>query len=327
MKTLFIYMGFSPLKLVRNSLIFLCILPSLSLAEILNITLIPSSSSDAYTTTAEYIKTTIKNNGGTSIKVRTIAIEDIFSEKDSLSNTTDIFLPIGQRALQEILKYSKETPVLATLISESGFLRIIGKDGIPNKPENIGAIFIDQPLERHLLFSRLALPKASRFGFILSSGNRNTIHRLNSLVDNDIHHIELLNPGDNVISALSNIMDDSDVIIALPDPIVFNLRTTRNILLSTYRKRIPVIGFSKSYVKAGALAAIYSTPESIGKQTGEYISLIAKQYLQQGRTLPLDRSHAKYFTISVNKKVSRSLGMPILNSDSFRKQLMKTDKK
>ena len=95
-------------------------------------------------------------------------------------------------------------------------------------------------------------------------------------------------------------LNDSDVLIALPDPIVFNLRTTRNILLSTYRKRVPVIGFSKSYVKAGALAAIYSTPEFIGKQTGEIITDLAVKSSLNNKLLPLPHSHSKYFTISVN---------------------------
>ncbi|MCK4586780.1 MAG: hypothetical protein KAU29_05535 [Gammaproteobacteria bacterium] len=314
-------------RMVSGAIILLLFMPSLSYGENLNITLIPSSNSDAYTTTIEYIKTTIKKYSGNSIKTRTIAIEDVYTEKDSLPDTTDLFLPIGQRALQETLKYSKGTPVLSSLISESDFLRIISKETIPNKALNIGAIYIDQPLRRHLLFSRLVVPNANRLGFIVSSGNRKTIRTLNSIVDNDIHHIELLNPGNNIISTLSLVLDDSDVVIALPDPIIFNLRTTRNILLSTYRKRVPIIGFSKSYVKAGALAAIYSTPESIGKQTGEYISHLAKQYSQKIKTEPLERSHAKYFTISVNNNVSRSLGLPALNPDSLRKQLIKADKK
>jgi len=313
---------FPSLNTAKLSIILIFFLPSLSFGEKLNITLIPSNNSNAYTITADNIKSTIKEINEDSVQIRVITMGEVYSEKGSLSDDTDLFVPIGQRALKEVLKYSGNTPILASLIAESAFLNITKKSNISNKHLNIGAIYIDQPLKRHILFSQLVLPGAIRPGYIISRNNTITINNLGTLVDKDIHHIEILNPGDNVISTLSLILEDSDVIIALPDPIVFNLRTTRNILLSTYRKRVPIIGFSKSYVKAGALAAIYSTPEFIGKQTGEVIINLINNSPENNNSLSLPRLNSKYFSISVNNRVSRSLGLPILDAEALKKKLL-----
>ncbi len=319
--------GFSLYNVGMASLFFfflLFIYPAITFAEkTYNIILISSNNSTPYSTTAKNIKTTLENNNS-FINIKTITLEEYYSQKKSLPENTDIFVPIGQRALKEVLKYSGDAPVLASLISKYDFDRVIRNSRHPEN-NNIGAIYIDQPLNRHLLFSKLVLPNVNRFSFIVNNDNEYTIDKLN-LLDHDKYRIGILNPGDNVISTLSHILIDADAIIAVPDPIIFNLRTTRNILLSAYRKRVPIIGFSESYVKAGALAAIYSTPEFIGKQTGEVISQLIKKNSSQNKALPLPRVHAKYFSISVNKRVSRSLGLPVINEDSLEKDLLQIEK-
>jgi len=284
-----------------------------------NVVLVTSSNSGPYLTTANNIEASITTDKASLVSTNSITVEELYSQKESLPKKTDLFIPIGRRALKETLKYSDSTPVLATLVSQYDFDAIISME-INLNNTNIGAIFIDQQLKRHLSFAKLVLPNSSNYGFVISSGNKRTLDKLSSL-NSESHHIEILDHGENVISTLSHVLDEADVLIALPDPIVFNLRTTRNILLSTYRKRIPVIGFSNSYVKAGALAAIYSTPELIGKQTGEFITDLAVKSSLNNKSLSLPRLNSKYFTISVNNRVSRSLGLPTLDADSLRKSL------
>ena len=285
--------------------------------------LIISNNSNPYSTTARNIKTTLRKNN-LSININTITLEEYYSQKESLLKNTDIFIPLGQRAFKEVLKYSGNTPVFASLISKYDFDRII-HNRKHSANNNIGAIYIDQPFDRHLLFSKLVLPSINRFSFIVNSDNKYIINKLN-LLDRDSYRIGILNPGDNVIPLLTHLLIDADAVIAVPDPIIFNLRTTRNILLGTYRKRVPVIGFSESYVKAGALAAIYSTPELIGNQTGEVISHLIKKNSLQNKAIPLPRVYSKYFSISVNKRVSRSLGLPVLNEDSLENDLLEIEK-
>ena len=50
----------------------------------------------------------------------------------------------------------------------------------------------------------------------------------------------------------------------------------RNILLTSYRRGVPLVGLSQAYVNAGALAAIFSTTEQLAEQTRE------KSFLSHG---------------------------------------------
>jgi putative ABC transport system substrate-binding protein len=80
---------------------------------------------------------------------------------------------------------------------------------------------------------------------------------------------------DNITDKIKHALHHSDVLLALPDSNIYNSKTVKNILLTSYRYRKPVIGFSKNFVDAGALAAIYSDTEMIAMTASKLI----EQYL------------------------------------------------
>ena len=65
-----------------------------------------------------------------------------------------------------------------------------------------------------------------------------------------------------------------DILWAVSDRTVFNPQARQYILLNTLRNKVPFMGLSASYVKAGALFALSLDYEDIGYQTGELASRI-----------------------------------------------------
>ena len=117
--------------------------------------------------------------------------------------------------------------------------------------------------------------------------------------------VEKIDSSDEMLPALQRVLSDCDVLLALPDSLVFNKNNAQSILLTSYHYHDPVIGYSQAYVKAGALFAAYSMPTQIGRQAGEII-----QHLLSAKpgTLPSPQ-YPKYFSVSVNYQVARSLGI------------------
>jgi hypothetical protein len=116
-------------------------------------------------------------------------------------------------------------------------------------------------------------------------------------------------PGDDINRLLGQIAQ-TDALLALPDSRIYNAENFRNILLSTYRHKQGVIGFSGDMVKAGALATTYSEIEDIDAQVEE----IAAAYVAGGE-LPAPQ-FPRYFRTVVNEGVARSLDVDV--SDAVR---------
>ena len=103
----------------------------------------------------------------------------------------------------------------------------------------------------------------------------------------------------------------SEVLLALPDSAIYNPENIRNILLSTYRRKQGVIGFSADMVKVGALATTYSEIEDINAQVAE----MAANFVATG-TLPAPQ-FPHYFRTAINEGVARSLDIAV--SDEARR--------
>ena len=73
----------------------------------------------------------------------------------------------------------------------------------------------------------------------------------------------------DAIKALNN--SGCDGVLMIPDAKVYNAPNVRRLLLWGIRQKKPVWAFSKSVVKAGALAGQYSDAESVGRQAAGLI--------------------------------------------------------
>ena len=69
--------------------------------------------------------------------------------------------------------------------------------------------------------------------------------------------------------ALDEITRTADVLWGIPDSLVMTPQTAEPILLSTLKSKIPLVGLSASWVKAGALYALDRDYVDIGLQAGE----------------------------------------------------------
>ena len=70
-------------------------------------------------------------------------------------------------------------------------------------------------------------------------------------------------------AALDEILKDSDCFVMLADPNIYLPKTTEYLLLQGLQRKVPVVGLSSSYTKAGALLSFDCDYDDLGKQTAE----------------------------------------------------------
>ncbi len=72
-------------------------------------------------------------------------------------------------------------------------------------------------------------------------------------------------------SALEEVFDKADCFLMITDPNVYLSKTTEHLLISAIQRKIPVIGLSASYAKAGAIIAFDCDYADLGRQTAELV--------------------------------------------------------
>ena len=181
----------------------------------------------------------------------------------------------------------------------------------------VAALYLDQPLARRLALLRLAVPQLRRFGVVLGPESRSAEAALRQMAaaQRISFNIETIHDESQLIGSLHRALNGADALFALPDTLVFNRHTAENILLTSYRLGKPVIGYSRAYVLAGALLAVYSTPAQIGRQIGETL-----RALPPSGALPPSQ-HPRYFEVEVNEHVARSFGLHLESGPELTRRL------
>jgi ABC-type uncharacterized transport system substrate-binding protein len=118
---------------------------------------------------------------------------------------------------------------------------------------------------------------------------------------------------DNPIHKIEPVLSRSDVFIPVPDSRLINIATAKWILHLSYRHKVPVIAFSQSYLKAGALAAIYSSPQNVAEDT--------TQWLINNRDAIVGSLYKPtYYSLSFNTSVAANLKIKLKSEQFYRDQ-------
>lgn len=232
-----------------------------------------------------------------------------------------LVITIGLKAARFMESRRHEIAILHTLIPRSS---APGLGLSAGQSQRHSAIYIDQPINRTMRLITFIEPTPKRLGLLLGpstidmrAGITATAGRTGFALDS-----EYVSESKQVGGAIRRILKKSDILLALPDPLVYNRQTIVSILLSSYHSRIPVIGFSAAYVKAGAIAAVYSTPGDIGRHISD---LVWRFLSNRPSTLP-PPEYPRYFHVETNRQVSHSLGIDLPSAHVIKQRLESLEK-
>jgi ABC-type uncharacterized transport system substrate-binding protein len=228
---------------------------------------------------------------------------------------TVLLVTIGARALAATLE-SARRPILGIAVTRSTFERMI-RSAEGRQTRQVSTIFLDQPLARQINLVKLLLPGAQRVGVLVAAENAQSAKLLEALADGSGLSVAAEGVGSpqDVYAALKRLLPRSDLLLAIPDPAIYNSTTLHNILLSALRANQPVIATSPSFVRAGALAAVYTTNAQFARQ----VAAAAQRLIRQGSLPPPE--YPREFEIAVNSATAASLGLSPDEAVRLRAQL------
>jgi len=239
-----------------------------------------------------------------------------------------LIVAVGIEATKQALLKNNKTPLLSILTRKYALNNLLENLNISsNKNRKFTAIYLDQQFSRQFNLIECLLPNSKYPGPLgvvlgpssISDQDKLQFHaRKRSMELNTIK----LSEEENPVAVLDIMIDNAKAILAVPDPNAYNSNTSRGMLLTAYRKNVPIIGYSHQYVKNGALAAIYSTDKQIAIDTANMIL----ELLNLGDKPYPKARHPKQFSVAINYQVAKALGLNIKSENSVKNILEKLEK-
>ncbi len=230
-----------------------------------------------------------------------------------------LLIAIGTRAAELALRPGQvRVPVLALLVPRNTYLNIVTRLD-PLEQRRTAAIYLDQPFGRQLELVRNALPNLTHLGTVLGPETDREFEAFQSQAASRglVLVAGRASAETELFPVLQRVMSETEVFIALPDARVINADTAQNLLLTSFSFRMPVIAYSAAYVRAGALAAVYSTAQQAGREAGE-----AARAMLRGAPLPPAR-YPRHFSVGINRHMATTLGLTLPDESTLRERIQR----
>ncbi|WP_230179972.1 hypothetical protein [Aquabacterium sp. CECT 9606] len=219
---------------------------------------------------------------------------------------------IGPAALRRALEAGSRNPLVSVLTSSQTYRRLLAQDVVSDR-SGITAIYAEaSPLAQLQLIAAI-FERRITVGVLLSDASaylERLLRQAAASVGLDLL-VEQLAASSDVARSLTRLRG-AHVLLAVPDSTLYTPETLRVLLESTYRRGMPVVGFSSATVVAGTLATAYCAVDDV---VADLVELIEGTGASGSAPLPEPR-FPQYWRVIVNENVARSLGMPM--SDKVR---------
>ena len=220
-----------------------------------------------------------------------------------------LFIALGNEAVLRLRTTAPNAALVSAYLTLEQY-RLLADD-------NHFAVLLDQPLQRYLAFCKLMLDLDS-VGVIEPHPIAADASLSRTLARFALQLNQFRIDADNkLLPVLRDLLASNDALLMLPRSAVYNRDSLKGVLLTSYRNGKPAISYSPAHVKAGALASIYSSPIDIGR----HLALVVERRSLSSAGDASGYEFAKFYSISSNQRVARTLNVTLPDAAELRKAL------
>jgi len=215
----------------------------------------------------------------------------------------DLIFAVGTWALQAVAGRTDLPVVYAMVLNPPSVLGPGAK--------NVTGASMNVPVEQPLRALKQLGPQVKRIGVIYNKTRTGYLVREAEAVAREegltLVAREVASAKD-VIPALESLQDGIDALWIVPDETILAQAVVQQMLLFSYRRKIPVIGLSDRHAQMGALLSLsFASSEDIGRQAGE----AARAVLGGKAPGQIPYTTARKTNFIVNLKAAQKLGVEI----------------
>ena len=213
----------------------------------------------------------------------------------------DLIYSLGGESTEIALKSTASIPIVATMI-----LKKFSYKGV----NNITGVYLNYPLSIQFQWLKKFFPEQRKIAiFFNPEENGETVLEARKLAARD--RLELISiPVDTpkeLPYALDQLRNNVEILLAIPDAIAMSSKTAKEVLLASFRNRVPLIGLSDNWVKSGALYSLSWDFNDLGRQCANQ----SDKLIKGTSILKVPIEYPRKTTYSINAKIAEHMNMEI----------------
>ena len=215
------------------------------------------------------------------------------------SEKPDLLLTVGEGALKTAKEQLKGIPTVFVMVFDAKTMI----------DDNTTGILLDISPEMKLSGIKKILPGAKTIGMLYSPASTASYDEFKAECDKRgiTLKAKIVNADAEFTGALNSVFAGSDCFLVILDPKLYFSQTLKFLLLESLKQKVPVIGLSSFYTKAGAVASFECDYKDLGRQAGE----ISAKILGGEKASVNKPVHPRKFRYSLNLMTAERIGVTI----------------
>ena len=216
----------------------------------------------------------------------------------------DLIFAVGVWALHAAISQPTNVPVVYAMVLNPP--SVVGTAG-----RNVTGASMNVPVDQSIRLLKQLGPQVKRIGVVFNRARTGYLVRRAEIIARDeglqLVAREIASPRE-AVAALESLQDGIDALWILPDETTLAQAVVQQMLLFSYRKKVPLLGLSERHAQMGALLSLsFASSEDIGRQAGE----LAQAILNGKTAAEVPYTTARKVNLTVNLKAARKLGVEV----------------
>ncbi len=233
------------------------------------------------------------------VEVFTSALSEAEVAQIIVKNNPDLLFTVGSEALRIAKQNTAKINIVAALVYKSTFF-----------DERTTGVSLAYPIATQLEWLKKFLPERTKVAIMYNPQENNlAIQKMKPFMEQaglDLLAIPV-ESAKQLPEALDLFAKDVDVLLTIPDELVLSPKTAKEILLATFRNKVPLVGISDNWVKSGALYALSWDYMDIGKQCAIQVQkILGGQAMNQ-----VSPQTPRKLTFTINAKIAEHMNINI----------------
>lgn len=181
--------------------------------------------------------------------------------------TCQIAIAVGAEAVRAVAAYNRRIPMIATMTFRDDVEPVRAQAGAESKATS--GVWLDLSVATVAAGLRIVFPDAAKLGVVRSPSARplDGATATSTLPPGVSLKSVSCSSAAELIACIRTLRGQVEFLICLPDSGLYNKTTVEPLILASIEHRVPLVGFSASFARAGAAVGVYPDFTEVGRQT------------------------------------------------------------
>ena len=213
----------------------------------------------------------------------------------------DLIFALGSEAMKWASQQTTHIPIVTTMVLKENALKL---------SPNITGISLSYTLKTQLQWLKKFFPQQKSVAVLFNPAeNSATVQEATEYcrqIGIDLMPIQVATPKD-LPFALEQLSNKVEILLTIPDETAMSVNTAKEVLLASFRNKVPLIGLSDNWVKSGAYYALSWDYVDLGQQS----AVMAQKLLNGTPISSISPEHPRKVTYTINAKIAEHMNMEI----------------